>query len=636
MAVQQHRGGNPWDFADDIGSAVDTAIDMHYRDKKDARDEEKYQDNKMLTMFQMEDQSLQQSYKNSMEMMEFLKDPDLQMNYMAGPEWTNLSQNMSSLRDRQRDYFRTQGMPEDEISAKTSHLNLNSVDETFKDAMAPRKFIKDIYNKYYNPLTIHAGDLTKQGYNPNTIRALTQKWRQENPDADYTEFFEQDSIQKWLMNEEDAWGQFNAVRVDAEYRKSYQGSAESGHQLATNIQTVGEHSQTINNYITSLLSQNMIDETVAEDIRKQIGESAMTGDIGQYKRALDNINTTQTDLAMQQKRYNDARTLEQAHHASLVQLGVLEKDNGSISQATQTLIAESNARLKFLNQTAPTGVQTTGTGSLLGNNNNNNNNNNNRLDDGLTTWSSPQSIPRINTAMNSLFENNKDIFGDSSFNQKMANEISRGKRIKLNTDNGMWKVQVAEGTNGKQLGVWGPNNSKGFMFNIGESADWQRAGQVGAITGWDQQGVAGIQKGDILSGPVSTGKNKTKPALVPFVEYGGTDSKGRSILLGVNRNGKPVDHKGDLVTQDNGRKQWKWINDTSGGLFANQSEKEKAFQKSLMRPDVKSHGTINYFDNSGQPLIIQDSMQGNVDNTAITNDVIDSDFGSPDDVEVIK
>ena len=123
---------------------------------------------------------------------------------------------------------------------------------------------------------------------------------------------------------------------------------------------------------------------------------------------------------------------------------------------------------------------------------------------------------------------------------------------------------------------------------------------------------------------------------MPFVEYGGTDSKGRSILLGVNRNGKPVDHKGDLVTQDNGRKQWKWINDTSGGLFANQSEKEKAFQKSLMRPDVKSHGTINYFDNSGQPLIIQDSMQGNVDNTAITNDVIDSDFGSPDDVEVIK
>ena len=54
MAVSQQAGRSPWDFADSIESAVNNAIDMHYKEKQMRIDEERYNDNKMMTMFQQE------------------------------------------------------------------------------------------------------------------------------------------------------------------------------------------------------------------------------------------------------------------------------------------------------------------------------------------------------------------------------------------------------------------------------------------------------------------------------------------------------------------------------------------------------------------------------------------------------
>ena len=656
MAVQQHRGGNPWDFADDIGSAVDTAIEMHYRDKKDARDEEKYQDSKMLTMFNMEEQSLQQSYQNSMKMLEFVQDPDLQMDYLMGPEWGQLTSDMDNLRDRRAQYFRSQGMNEEEVLAKNRHLNLNPYSDTFKKALGPRKALKGIYNQYYNPLSLDSDDLTKQGYNENTIHALAQQWQTANPDADYMEFYEQPSIQEFLDKEEDAYARFNSIRVDKNYRDSYQGPVDAGHARVTNMQTVGEHGDTIDIYLDKLVESQIVTPEMAQKYKRMIGDSALSGDIEQYKRALENINTAVKSQALFQQEYNTLYSFEADYHDSLIKLATLEDENGDITVDTQTSIAESQKRMEDIAKkynlqhpgvvtatgrfakpdktTSPKGPKGGGTVPLTLNE---------KIDatnaqlgagytTGMSSWKTDQAVPKIANAVSTLMANNQALFNDTSFSQSQADALRKGNRVRLDGPDGKWKVQI-DSTNPNQLAVWGPNKSKGFMFNL-EHGGWQDASSVPqTIVDWDQMGVAGLTVGDILSGPLNTGKGKNKPDAVPFIEYmGPVGADGYHEFRGINRKGEPVNYKGQVVKNIN--EQWKWTNKTlGGGPFTTQPTRNNALWEALMAPQMKSHGSMQYFDEEGSSLIIQEHMSGPKSNLPTSTDTNPADY-SQEEVEV--
>jgi len=658
MAVQQHRGGNPWDFADDIGSAVDTALEMHYRDKKDARDEEKYNDNKMLTMFQMEEQSLQQSYQNSMKMLEFVKDPDLQMDYLMGPEWGQLTSDMDGLRDRRAQYFRRQGMNEEEVIAKNRHLNLNPYSDTFKKTLAPRKALKDIYNQYYNPLSLSSDDLTKQGYNENTIHALAQQWKTANPDGDYMDFFEQPKIQEWLDNEEKAYTQFNSIVVDKEYRDRLQGSVDKGHGRATNMQKVWEHGDTVGVYLSKLQETQIIPPELADKYRGMLSDSALSGDIEQYKRALENINIDVKKQALFQQQYNTLYTFESQYHDQLVELAQLEDPNDGISTGTLTDIAESAKRMDEIatkyNLIHP-GVATANRGGAPGGGvpggapggspggapltlNEKLDATNTQLGAdytaGLKAWNTTQAIPKIAHAMSSLMANNQGLFNDTSFSPSQADALRKGNRVVLDGPNGQWKVQINSRTP-NQLAVWGPNKSKGFMFNL-EHGGWQDASTVKqTLEDWDQMGVAGLSPGDILSGPLKlgTGRGKVKPDAIPYIQYMGPVGRdGYHEFRGINRKGEPVNYKGQVVKNPN--EQWKWTNKTlGGGPLTTQGTRHKALNKALMSPGIKSHGSMNYFDEEGSGLIIQDDMIGSGSNLPTTTDTNPADY-SAGEVEV--
>ena len=119
MAVQQQAGRSPWDFADSIESAVNNAIDMHYKEKQMRIDEERYNDNKMMTMFQQEFKSYNDQFTQMTELLKMTDDPTMINEFLTGPEYRRLHSSMQSLIERQSEYFRSQGLPEEEVKEQT-------------------------------------------------------------------------------------------------------------------------------------------------------------------------------------------------------------------------------------------------------------------------------------------------------------------------------------------------------------------------------------------------------------------------------------------------------------------------------------------------------------------------------------
>ena len=649
------RGGNPWDFADNIQSAVNNAIDMHYKEKQMQIDEKRYNDNMMMTMFAQEEKSLRDSFKEQLEVLKMVDDPELVQKFMVSPDYENSITAMDNLRDRKMNWFRQKGMPEEQIVQSTRSLNFNPFKDTLEKTMGPRSEAKKLFNKYWNPLDSQNMEGDFKGYNVNSLRHIRDQWVKENPGAHWTEFAKDPTVRKYFEDEQLAYNQFASLPLDNTFLNKYGNPIKNAHSFIDIIEGISAHNDTLEGYMEVLQEEGVITNEERLQYQERVKDAWATADQGAYERINTDLDSVVKQLDWEQDRFNDLYKLEMMNVENLSSMAKLEMmSSDQIQGTTIQAFEDAQKNLRRLEKeaqnknrgilTPTTTVRKTKARELT-----NIQKANNILGEGFASgiqkWNSDRNnAPVIAKAVNALIKTHPAIFGDTQFTDKQGADVATNGRATINTPQGGWNVQ-AVADNPELLVVWDDNQQKKFLITP-KTGKWVDARTGVGLSNLNEMPVAGIGPGDIISGNLNLGGMmgsghmlNDKYPNIKYLQYAGKED-GNHVLLGVNKKGQMVDKDGNVT--DKKKNQFKWTSAKYGLNWGNLSEqaRDDAFIEQLMNPDsrIRHHGSPDYWDEEGTVINFQRGNTSPVNNLPLSQGVDDNTFGTtkitPDEVEV--
>ena len=654
MAVQQQAGRSPWDFADSIESAVNNAIDMHYKEKQMRIDEERYNDNKMMTMFQQEFKSYNDQFTQMTELLKMTDDPTMINEFLTGPEYRRLHSSMQSLIERQSEYFRSQGLPEEEIQKRTAHMDNAPIIDALKKVNGPKMQFKENYNKYYAPYVY--GDDDGLSANDQHIKSIAKQWLEDNPDSSFFEFFEDPTIQQIFENERDVYSTMNMLRVPKKFRDSY--PIEDSHKFWQNMRWIGESQDSVDAYMDALSGADILSEEDVIQYKRDMQQAAFNGDMEGYTKVFENINNHLAGTEFRQKRYDKEMEYLMAYHTLLNDLAESQAASGGIKDNVESEIGKVWTRIQALEGEQGDDISTMF--GLYGNNYNpiDNKGNKKKIKKGnnqpltqaqmtqaannqlgpnfapnLTNLNADSSVPVIRDAIQAMIDK-QSIFGapgnKPKFTDKQAHMLSKRKRVNISDSGGnKWYAQLDADNFQTQLHLWGPEGARRWFFDV-QDKQWKDSSMITSMDNLSEMGVSGIVADDILSGRFPTGGGRFTPEGLKYKV--GFDENGYIQLNAVNEKGEFTDRLGNVVNEGQGYKySARKLRVGSNDSPANVKKANERLMDSMMEDtnNVRLHNQLGeYYDEEGVQIMYRGATDNNPDkNTATSTSVVKKDFG---------